>query len=292
MIENIQKFTAEKGKGKKIGLKFIIMITFVLTSFGIFSDNLSKDKKELIQYKVNRKSIDTYLRGESMTERNWKSEELKKIYLEAIRLDKRNYMAWKALGDYYMMKNDFPDGAEAYENAIKANPKKQSLYLDLAFIYYEIYSDYSRSKDIYEKIVKLFPESPAGYSGLANVYSKMGKFEESIRNAEMSIEKYKKDKTAGTEKSEYYSYYDDYGVMELIEQNMWIYYKDLENNEKTVKYIIDNYSYIKKLNINGNPADDMKNSIITTVREANLKIKSSDEKLYEKNLKKFKELGI
>ena len=33
MIENIQKFTAEKGKGKKIGLKFIIMITFVLTSF-------------------------------------------------------------------------------------------------------------------------------------------------------------------------------------------------------------------------------------------------------------------
>jgi len=78
MIENIQKFTAEKGKGKKIGLKFIIMITFVLTSFGIFSDNLSKDKKELIQYKVNRKSIDTYLRGESMTERNWKSEELKK----------------------------------------------------------------------------------------------------------------------------------------------------------------------------------------------------------------------
>jgi len=36
----------------------------------------------------------------------------------------------------------------------------------------------------------------------------------------------------------------------------------------------------------------MKNSIITTVREANLKIKSSDEKLYEKNLKKFKELGI
>ncbi len=241
MIENIQKFTAEKGKGKKIGLKFIIMIIFILTSFGIFSDNLSKDKKELIQYKVNRKSIDTYLRGESMTERNWKSEELKKIYLEAVRLDKRNYMAWKALGDYYMMNNDFPDGAEAYENAIKANPKKQSLYLDLAFIYYEIYSDYSRSKDIYEKIVKLFPESPTGYSGLANVYSKMGKFEESIKNAEMSIE---------------------------------------------------NYSYIKKLNIDGNPADDMKNSIITTVREANLKIKSSDKKLYEENLKKFKELGI
>ena len=58
------------------------------------------------------------------------------------------------------------------------------------------------------------------------------------------------------------------------------------------KYIIDNYSYIKKLNIDGNPAYDMKNSIITTVREANLKIKSSDEKLYEENLKKFKELGI
>ncbi|MFN3753774.1 tetratricopeptide repeat protein [Flavobacterium sp.] len=78
------------------------------------------------------------------------SEAIDLIQSELIAKNRADYKAYKMLGDYYLLSNQYSKAEEAYNKGLKLNPSEIIFNLDLAHVY--LFTDrLSKAKDIHKK---------------------------------------------------------------------------------------------------------------------------------------------
>ncbi len=95
----------------------------ILFLFLVFLAVSCSDNKEESLLKVD-KGIDMLYRH--------KMDEAKKLFDEAIKLDKDNYEAWYYLGNYYANKRNYEKAIESYSQAISINAEFADAYFGRA----------------------------------------------------------------------------------------------------------------------------------------------------------------
>ena len=146
-------------------------------------------RKELNELGINKKSIETTFKA---IEAQDNYEEAKKLFLQAIEEDKKNYLPYYYLGILvYQEENNVKRSMEYFEKAIEANPKNPMAYNNLIARYGQANME-KEQLELVKKTIKLFPDFPEGYFSLAAINFRNKNYLDSIKYAKLSIEKYEK----------------------------------------------------------------------------------------------------
>ena len=146
-------------------------------------------RKELNELGINKKSIETTFKAIEIQD---DYEEAKKLFLQAIEEDKKNYLPYYYLGILvYQQENNIKRSMEYFEKAIEANPKNPMAYNNLAVRYGQVNME-KEQLALVKKMIKLFPDFPEGYFSLAAIHFRNKNYLDSIKYVKLAIEKYKK----------------------------------------------------------------------------------------------------
>jgi len=81
-------------------------------------------------------------------------------YEKCLEINKRSYLSYNGLGNYYLKTNQFSKAEESYTNAIKINPKRSAkIYKNRAYLR-EKQNKNSDAKDDLKAYLKYFPKAP------------------------------------------------------------------------------------------------------------------------------------
>ncbi len=144
-------------------------------------------------------------------------------YQQAIKLNPKDNMAYNNMGINYDKKGDYDRAIEAYQQAIKLNPKDDSAYYNMGNSYAKK-GEYDRAIEAYQQAIKLNPEYDNIYNNIGLCYYRKGDSHKSIELFEQAIKLNPKNDMA---------YY-----------NMGIIYRNKGNHNKA----IEAYQQIIKLN--------------------------------------------
>jgi tetratricopeptide (TPR) repeat protein len=102
--------------------------------------------------------------------------------------DKRDdSFAYDLWGNILARKKQYENAIEKYNTAIKINPKNDSPYLGLAYVYYQGYKNYDAAINSYQKVIKRDKTNYAAYNDLALVLSDKGDIKAAIENYQKAI---------------------------------------------------------------------------------------------------------
>jgi len=87
--------------------------------------------------------------------------------------------AHNQLGTIYFGRQDYEKAIDAYNNAIKINPKYSPPYNQLGYAY-RFLENYDKAEIAFKKYIELIPNDPNPYDSYAELLMKMGRHEESI----------------------------------------------------------------------------------------------------------------
>ncbi|MDO5089655.1 MAG: hypothetical protein Q4D53_07705 [Leptotrichiaceae bacterium] len=276
----------------------------------------SEIKEELKKAEVNDKSIKAFITANNNSRnKNISISQIKEEFLNASKLDEKNYLALNALGD---IERKYSDGdTEAsyykaisyYEKVLKINPKFESAYKNLISVYGNLYekmeeeentkkaADFlQKEKYFSEQLIKLNPENPEGYSSLFNIYDLSKDYNKAVNMGKKAIELY-----FGNKEPKYYYYqignesptYDYFHTNEYLGNITEFQLLETYMNKGDDKTVFD---YFFKLYEKKRKRPDeylsLKEDFKYRVKELNEKYKNTNKKLYEENLKKFKALEL
>ncbi|MDO5088810.1 MAG: tetratricopeptide repeat protein [Leptotrichiaceae bacterium] len=170
---------------------FLVLNSAVLlaVSFGT-SEDIKEIELKLKKFGVNKASSEAFLKG--MQEKN--PANIEKQLLKSVELDRKNYLAYYALGAYYEDEKYGKDKEKAvkyYEKAFGINPDVSFIYEKLGTNYRET-GNYTKALEIYEKMIKKFPELPEGYSGAGTVNLYRGNKQKGTEYLSKAVELYNK----------------------------------------------------------------------------------------------------
>ena len=286
-------------------------------------------REELKKAGVNNKSIETFIiTNNNVKKDELDFDELEKGFLKALKYDKKNYLASDAIGQLYY--DDITDDENSHlkalrysEQTVKINPKFQRGYEHLAWVSRSSKNkmEAEKSKNIAEKVIELSPESPVGYFVLSEYYEYYKK------DYDKSIPLAKKAKDLAYNGKEPKRYYyetalaaDVYGMVLLDEAapgervedfgeyshsnkdigdtllySLFDTYMKKGNDVETFNYFFSSYKDMKEYReflAKRKVTYDRLDKIVKEIKDLNEKYKNKNRKLYEENLRKFKELGF
>lgn len=279
---------------KKVLFKNLLLIIFLIFSFFLPAENSEKwySKEELVEFLKTEKHVKLYLWYTNQILEF--SEEIKNVIpdlpldaeetlLESVRENENNYLALIILGVYYnQVEEDYEKALLYMKKAIEVSPLNKRVinpYEMMAIIYYNL-QKYEKVEEVYMELIRKFPEYPGGYYGMSVLRYNMKNYNEAVDYAKKSVTFYKSEKYA-----DFFS--PSYRKTRIIESERLLSYAYLKNgnyNEAFEQF----FSIYDEMQENYNEED--MSEIVEVFREENEKLKTADKKLYEKNIKKFKEL--
>ena len=279
---------------KKVLFKNLLLIIFLIFSFFLPAENSEKwySKEELVEFLKTEKHVELYLWYTNQILEF--SEEIKNVIpdlpldaeetlLESVRENENNYLALIILGVYYnQVEEDYEKALLYMKKAIEVSPLNKRVinpYEMMAIIYYNL-QEYEKVEEVYMELIKKFPEYPGGYYGMSVLRYNMKNYNEAVHYAKKSVTFYKSEKYA-----DFFS--PSYRKTRIIESERLLSYAYLKNgnyNEAFEQF----FSIYDEMQENYNEED--MSEIVEVFKEENEKLKTDDKKLYEKNIKKFKEL--
>ena len=279
---------------KKVLFKNLLLIIFLIFSFFLPAENSEKwySKEELVEFLKTEKHVELYLWYTNQILEF--SEEIKNVIpdlpldaeetlLESVRENENNYLALIILGVYYnQVEEDYEKALLYMKKAIEVSPLNKRVinpYEMMAIIYYNL-QEYEKVEEVYMELIRKFPEYPGGYYGMSVLRYNMENYNEAVHYAKKSVIFYKSEKYA-----DFFS--PSYRKTRIIESERLLSYAYLKNgnyNEAFEQF----FSIYDEMQENYNEED--MSEIVEVFKEENEKLKSDDKKLYEKNIKKFKEL--
>ena len=277
------------------------------TKINYYSEKEIRD--ELKKAGVNSKSIEAFIIANNHSKnKNITKDELKKEFQKALKYDSKNYLALDAMGHIYFDEED--KGIFYFEKAIMVNPKFQKSYANLIYLLSFIddeesekkKSDFLRKRELLsEQLIKLAPENPIGYERLYEYYDKKYEYynkkedyDKAVTMAKKAIELYLK-----AEEPKYYYYevdkpsdleyvYTKDHSMNVLEFRLLNTY--IEKDDITAfDYFFELY---KKERKDPEKYSGLKEDFKGAIQMMNREYKNKNRKLYEENLRKFKELGF
>ena len=114
-----------------------------------------------------------------------------KYYLEALKEDPKFVEVYDNLGRIYRRIGKYDKAISNYKKSLELYPKGIMAHQNLAVVY-GIKKEYEKAINEYQEIINLSPVNAEGYFGLANSYMMISKFDLAAKNAERTVEIYKK----------------------------------------------------------------------------------------------------
>lgn len=279
---------------KKVLFKNLLLIIFLIFSSLLPAENSEKwySKEELVEFLKTEKHVELYLWYTNQILEF--SEEIKNVIpdlpldaeetlLESVRENENNYSALIILGVYYnQVEEDYEKALLYMKKAIEVSPLNKRVinpYEMMAIIYYNL-QDYGKVEEVYMELIRKFPEYPGGYYGMSVLRYNMKNYNEAVHYAKKSVTFYKSEKYA-----DFFS--PSYRKTRIIESERLLSYAYLKNgnyNEAFEQF----FSIYDEMQESYSEKDI--SEIMEVFRRENEKLKNTDKKLYEKNIKKFKEL--
>ncbi len=279
---------------KKVLFKNLLLIIFLIFSSLLPAENSEKwySKEELVEFLKTEKHVELYLWYTNQILEF--SEEIKNVIpdlpldaeetlLESVRENENNYLALIILGVYYnQVEEDYEKALLYMKKAIEVSPLNKRVinpYEMMAIIYYNL-QDYGKVEEVYMELIRKFPEYPGGYYGMSVLRYNMKNYNEAVHYAKKSVTFYKSEKYA-----DFFS--PSYRKTRIIESERLLSYAYLKNgnyNEAFEQF----FSIYDEMQESYSEKDI--SEIMEVFRRENEKLKNTDKKLYEKNIKKFKEL--
>ena len=175
-------------------LLILLIMLFPLLNITVFSETqksyigISAKEVEMKMESagINKESVDTFLKAMDAEEH----EQIRDLLLKSIEQDKRNYYAYRALGNYYASEeygNDLKKALEYYEKSFQINSDTPQAYSKLGKIYNKL-GNYEKAQYYYNEIIKKFPKSEEGYLGISEVLASQGKNKGAEYYAERTVE--------------------------------------------------------------------------------------------------------
>ena len=120
------------------------------------SDALESLKKALEIYPDNSTAL--YQLGSIMNEQN--SLDCVNFYEKCLEINKRSYLTYNGLGNFYLKTNQFEKAEKYYTKAIEINPKRSAkIYKNRAYLR-EKQNKNSGAKDDLKNYLKYYPKAP------------------------------------------------------------------------------------------------------------------------------------
>jgi tetratricopeptide (TPR) repeat protein len=120
------------------------------------SDALESLNKALQIYPDNSTAL--HQLGSMMNEQN--SPECVKFYEKCLDINKRSYLTYNGLGNFYLKTNQFEKAENYYTKAIEINPKRSAkIYKNRAYLR-EKQNKNSEAKDDLKNYLKYYPKAP------------------------------------------------------------------------------------------------------------------------------------
>lgn len=193
--------------------------------------------KELTELGINKKSIETTFKA---IKEESDYEKRRKLFLQAIEEDKKNYLPYYYLGQEA---DNIKVAMEYYKDAIKANPKNPMAYTNLVAKYGQAGME-KEQVELAKKMITLFPEFPEGYYSLAAIDFQNKNYSNSVKYAKLAIEKYDKmkklDYSYVTESSKNRYKADAYYLVFLNYIQMKKYDKAFEDSKEAYIFMAQN----------------------------------------------------
>jgi tetratricopeptide (TPR) repeat protein len=114
-------------------------------------------------------------------------EEGQKLLLDLVSASHANTNIWNLLGWCYQRQNKTQEAVRALEKAIRADPSKESNYLDLSLIL-SAGEHLGAAREVSEKTVEVFPDSALAHRLKGTVETKQGKFLNAARTYARAVE--------------------------------------------------------------------------------------------------------
>ena len=272
---------------KKIISKFLMLFLLfsstLLLSGETYEEIMNITRKELKELKINDKSIEVTFKGFELQSTDYNKSNT--AFLEAVRLDNKNYLAYFYLGVYEKTVNNNINAAiDYYLKAINANPKSPLAYNNLIITYSEVGND-AKSIETEKKLISLFPDYPEGYYSAARRAFMNKDYNYTVSQAKEAIKKYDNIKKL----SYYYITQEMKTIYKMDAQDLLISgYLGLGKVSEAIDYLRDE-AYID-MNDNNYPYLDR---IIADIINKNEELyKTKNKKEYENNLDNLNSLEL
>lgn len=261
----------------------MFMCVLPVKGAAVSEEILNSRRKYLEEKGIRKKSIDYYIEASKIYDTtNYKRRELLEL---SVKEDNRNDMSYMALGAWWyfkassatedMKKEFFTNSLENYKmvNKLTATPVSYALS---AKVYYFL-GNYDEAEKMFNRMIKEQPESSLGYYGKALLeMSKNPVDMEKLLEYLLKTDKlYEKDK--------------GWGGVEIGRVKLFkiLVYRSLGNYEKSFEAFYEGYPAMT-----GEFTDSYLNEITDSIIKLNESIKESYPILYEKNIRKFKQLDM
>ena len=157
-----------------------------------------------------------------------------KSYKTAIRLNPQRDDTHIQLGNLLYANERFGEASKEYAQAVNLNPSASNYYtLGQGYL---ASGDYGKAETQFDRVLSLSPSEPAGNHGLGLTYSKMGRYEDALRQFQTAIGKDSKFYEAYAEMGYAYA---DLGMMEEAQSQVDF----LENAQPDLADSLSRYMY-------------------------------------------------
>ncbi len=146
----------------------------------------SEALEEEIKQKDNKSAIDYFLLGIIY----YQSKEYDKAieaYEEAVKINPKDDSAYNNMGSAYANKKEYDKAIEAYKKAIEINPKYDSAYYNMG-IAYDDKKEYDKAIDAFEKAIEINPKYADAYNNMGNAYYNKKEYDKAIEVYKKAIE--------------------------------------------------------------------------------------------------------
>lgn len=153
-------------------------------------NNISSTKSRMYEGTTSEKAKALFQKAYEFSEKqDFKNAE--KYYLKALKEDPNFVEVYDNLGRLYRRIGKYDKAISNYKKSLELYPKGIMAHQNLAVVY-AIKKEYDKAIIEYKEIIKLSPDNAEGYFGLANSYMMLSKFDLAAKNAERTVEIYKK----------------------------------------------------------------------------------------------------
>jgi putative tetratricopeptide repeat-containing domain protein len=232
--------------------------------------------KELTELGINKKSIETTFKA---MEEEKDYEKRRKLFLQAIEEDKRNYLPY-----YYLAQeaDNIKVAMEYYKDAIKANPKNPMAYTNLVARYGQAGMK-KEQLELAKKMITLFPEFPEGYYSIAAIDFQNENYSNSIKYAKLAIDKYDKMKKLD------YSYVTEsakYRYKADAQYLVFLNYIQMKKYDEVFEYSKEAYIFMAQHD------NDLRFQIYSMLADFTEEIKNKNKEKYKEYISKLNALRL
>lgn len=119
--------------------------------------------------------------------KNEQYDEAEKVFIETLKLDRRNIEAFRGLGDCYIGLREYKHARETYEFLLKLIGEDAGIHTKLGAIAHSL-GDWSRAEEEYLRSAALAPDVAKTYADLGFTYQSMREMERAAANFLRAVE--------------------------------------------------------------------------------------------------------